>query len=214
MHACMRAAATFPCTGAVPEDGVWYHMHDATPLSSAEGLCFGMRREFVQLAVGGPLTGLAFGVATTVWLRYMYNNATAEITLTVLSAYGTYLVANELFNVSAVLAVVVLGRRDRPCFSSAGGHRAASPAEMTCVLCQTGCTCGVHALPHAVDYRQALMLPRDGRNLLHAGFWMAAKGLHAISRKVEHPLHIIWCARCCRPVHAREPGAAAAWAAA
>ena len=63
----------------------------------------------MQLAVGGPLTGLAFGVATTVWLRYMYNNATAEITLTVLSAYGTYVVANELLDVSAVLAVVVLG---------------------------------------------------------------------------------------------------------
>jgi NhaP-type Na+/H+ or K+/H+ antiporter len=63
----------------------------------------------VQLAVGGPLTGLAFGIATTVWLRYMYNNPTAEITLTVVSTYGTYLVADELFHVSAVLAVVVLG---------------------------------------------------------------------------------------------------------
>ena len=63
----------------------------------------------MQLAVGGPLTGLAFGICTTVWLRYMYNNPTAEITLTIVSAYGTYLVADELFHVSAVLAVVVLG---------------------------------------------------------------------------------------------------------
>ena len=43
-------------------------------------------RESIQLAVGGPLVGLAFGAATTVWLRYMYNSAPAEITLTIVSA--------------------------------------------------------------------------------------------------------------------------------
>lgn len=70
-----------------------------------------LRRQSVQLAVGGPLVGLAFGIVTTVWLRYMYNSPTAEITLTIVSAYGTYLVADELLHVSAVLAVVVLGVR-------------------------------------------------------------------------------------------------------
>jgi NhaP-type Na+/H+ or K+/H+ antiporter len=67
------------------------------------------RREFVQLAVGGPLAGLAFGIATTLWLRYMYNTPLAEITLTIVSAYSTYIVCDELMHVSAVLAVVILG---------------------------------------------------------------------------------------------------------
>ena len=45
----------------------------------------------------------------TAWLRFMYNNPMAEITLTVLTAYATYLVGDRLFGVSGVLAVVILG---------------------------------------------------------------------------------------------------------
>ena len=55
----------------------------------------------------------------TAWLRYMYNSPMAEITLTVLTAYATYLVGDQLFGVSGVLAVVILGAlppgRTRPC---------------------------------------------------------------------------------------------------
>ena len=72
-------------------------------------LCICICREFLQLAIGGPLTGLAFGIATAFWLRYMYNVPTAEITLTIVATYGTYIVGDELFHVSAVLAVVTLG---------------------------------------------------------------------------------------------------------
>lgn len=68
-----------------------------------------LHRDFVQLAVGGPLVGLAFGIATATWLRYMYNSPMAEITLTILATYGTYIVGDELLHVSAVLAVVTLG---------------------------------------------------------------------------------------------------------
>ena len=68
-----------------------------------------MSRLFCQLSLGGPATGLLFGVAMTAWLRFMYNNPMAEITLTVLTAYATYLVGDRLFGVSGVLAVVVLG---------------------------------------------------------------------------------------------------------
>lgn len=39
----------------------------------------------------------------------MYNSPMAEITLTIVSAYSTYIVADELLRVSAVLAVVLLG---------------------------------------------------------------------------------------------------------
>ena len=66
-------------------------------------------RLFARLTFGGPATGLAFGLAITVWLRYMYNNAMGEITLTIVGAYATYLVGDQLFHVSGVLAVVILG---------------------------------------------------------------------------------------------------------
>ena len=61
-----------------------------------------------------------FGVAMTAWLRFMYNNPMAEITLTVLTAYATYLVGDRLFGVSGVLAVVVLGAMLEP--STAHAH--------------------------------------------------------------------------------------------
>lgn len=53
--------------------------------------------------------GLVFGMAMTAWLRFMYNNPMAEITLTVLTAYATYVVGDQLLGVSGVLAVVILG---------------------------------------------------------------------------------------------------------
>lgn len=68
-----------------------------------------LSRLFCQLSIGGPATGLMFGIAMTAWLRFMYNNRMAEITLTVLTAYATYLVGDRLFGVSGVLAVVILG---------------------------------------------------------------------------------------------------------
>lgn len=75
---------------------------------------FRVSRLFCQLSLGGPATGLMFGVAMTAWLRFMYNNPMAEITLTVLTAYATYLVGDRLFGVSGVLAVVVLGAMLKP----------------------------------------------------------------------------------------------------
>ena len=45
----------------------------------------------------------------TLWLRSMFNKPMAEITLTIAGAYATYIVADQLFEVSAVLATVFLG---------------------------------------------------------------------------------------------------------
>lgn len=45
----------------------------------------------------------------TLWLRFMYNKPMAEISLTLAGAYGTYIVGEQLFGVSPVLAVVFLG---------------------------------------------------------------------------------------------------------
>ncbi len=86
-----------------PAEMAWYRRHAGVSAASL------LRREFLQLAIGGPLTGLAFGMATAFWLRYMYNIPTAEITLTIVATYGTYIVGDSLFHVSAVLAVVTLG---------------------------------------------------------------------------------------------------------
>jgi NhaP-type Na+/H+ or K+/H+ antiporter len=37
----------------------------------------------VQLSLGGAAWGLAVGIAATLWLRFMFENIHAEITLTV-----------------------------------------------------------------------------------------------------------------------------------
>ena len=58
---------------------------------------------------GGAATGLAFGLACTFWLRFMYKHLLGEITLSVVCAYSCYLVADSLFGTSGVLAVVTLG---------------------------------------------------------------------------------------------------------
>ena len=59
---------------------------------------------FVRLAVGGAALGLAFGVATTAWLRYMYNAPMPEITITFVSTFLTYLVGDRLLGVSGVVS--------------------------------------------------------------------------------------------------------------
>ena len=62
-----------------------------------------------RLAVGGPAIGLGFGVSLTLWLRFIYNNEMTEILLTIVTAFATYLVADQLVDASGVLAVVTLG---------------------------------------------------------------------------------------------------------
>ncbi len=64
-----------------------------------------------RLAVGGPAVGLGFGVSLTLWLRFIYNNEMTEILLTIVTAFATYLVADQLVDASGVLAVVTLGEQ-------------------------------------------------------------------------------------------------------
>ena len=56
--------------------------HPAPPQNWAEGrtqTAGYAARKFVQLSVGGPLVGLAFGLATTLWMRFMFNDDMAEV---------------------------------------------------------------------------------------------------------------------------------------
>ena len=66
-------------------------------------------RVLFRLALGGPAIGLGFGVACTLWLRFIYNNEMTEIMLTIVTAFASYLVADQLADASGVLAVVTLG---------------------------------------------------------------------------------------------------------
>lgn len=62
-----------------------------------------------QLALGGPAVGMAFGICMVAWLRYIYNQDVVEVTLTIVAAMGSFIVANEILGVSGVLAVLILG---------------------------------------------------------------------------------------------------------
>lgn len=63
---------------------------------------------FVLIAGGGILVGLACGVLTSELIGRI-NNALVETTLTTVLAYGSYLLAEYVFGVSGVLAVVAAG---------------------------------------------------------------------------------------------------------
>ena len=43
------------------------------------------------------------------WLRYVYNSAVVEVTMTIVAALGSFIVGNEMLGVSGVLAVLCLG---------------------------------------------------------------------------------------------------------
>ena len=66
---------------------------------------------FVQLSIGGPLWGLAAGVAAAYLMRTQAarSDALTEITILVCGVYTTFFLAEYHFHVSGVLAVVVFG---------------------------------------------------------------------------------------------------------
>ena len=64
---------------------------------------------FLQLALGGPAIGILFGLGATFWIQYIYNDLLTEISVTLVTAYLTFYVAEDVAEVSGVLAVVALG---------------------------------------------------------------------------------------------------------
>ncbi len=64
--------------------------------------------EFGKVAGGGLFVGLALGLVAS-WLIARVDDHLIETTLTTVLAYGAYLVAEEFFHVSGVLAVVMAG---------------------------------------------------------------------------------------------------------
>ena len=139
--------------------------------------------QFVRLAVGGAALGLAFGVATTAWLRYMYNAPMPEITITFASAFLTYLVGDRLLGVSGVVGFVCsLFRGFSPSsFSGFPLHFFFYRKEFTA--------------PPPPPPPPRLPLPPPPRHQLAVvvlGLWMTAAGVNHVSRKVERPLDVVW----------------------
>ncbi|XP_053385039.1 sodium/hydrogen exchanger 10-like isoform X1 [Mercenaria mercenaria] len=64
---------------------------------------------FIQVAIGGPFVGFIMAKITLFCLSRIFNDAIAEITITLASTYITYYVVEVFCNMSGVLAVVVLG---------------------------------------------------------------------------------------------------------
>ena len=63
-----------------------------------------------QYSLGGPAFGLLWGLVTVVVLeQFLFRDAEIEISLTIAGVYICFWIANEPLNVSAVLAIVVLG---------------------------------------------------------------------------------------------------------
>eukprot|EP00873_Tetraselmis_striata_P035094 jgi/Tetstr1/455358/TSEL_042192.t1 len=77
---------------------------------------------FLKLAVGGPLSGIMFGLVMVLWLSYTYNDEIVEIFITITGAYITFFISEDIFGVSGVLAVVSLGF-----FMAAVGNSKISP---------------------------------------------------------------------------------------
>ncbi|GER43354.1 sodium/hydrogen exchanger plant [Striga asiatica] len=62
-----------------------------------------------QVSLGAVGNGVAFGVASVLWLGCIFNDTVIEISLTVAVSYTAYFTAQEGLDVSGVLTVMTLG---------------------------------------------------------------------------------------------------------
>jgi Na+/H+ antiporter len=64
---------------------------------------------FLRVVAGGIAVGLVFGLVATTWVARTFDDPLVEITLTLVLAYASMIVAEGIFHVSGVLAVVTAG---------------------------------------------------------------------------------------------------------
>ncbi|CAI9096868.1 OLC1v1033109C1 [Oldenlandia corymbosa var. corymbosa] len=62
-----------------------------------------------QVSLGAVGTGLAFGIASVLWLGFIFNDTVIEITLTLAVSYVAYFTAQIGADISGVLTVMTLG---------------------------------------------------------------------------------------------------------
>lgn len=65
--------------------------------------------EFLRVAFGGVLVGGVIGWIVISWIKRVFNDALIEITVVIGAAYLSFFVAESVFHVSGVIAVVTLG---------------------------------------------------------------------------------------------------------
>ncbi|XP_058731196.1 sodium/hydrogen exchanger 8-like [Vicia villosa] len=63
----------------------------------------------VQLSLGAVGIGIAFGIASVLWLWFIFNDTVIEISLTLAVSYIAYYTAQESAGVSGILTVMSLG---------------------------------------------------------------------------------------------------------
>lgn len=63
----------------------------------------------VQVSLGAVGVGLAFGIASVLWLGFIFNDTVIEITLTLTVSYVAYFTAQQGADISGVLTVMTLG---------------------------------------------------------------------------------------------------------
>ena len=64
---------------------------------------------FLSVVLLGLLIGLTIGALVLLWIGRLFNKPIIEITLTISAAYIAYFIAENIFHVSGVVAVVALG---------------------------------------------------------------------------------------------------------
>ena len=82
---------------------------DAVYVGSIEGGPLGVVWTFFKTCALGMLTGFLIGYITVSLLRVTFNDHVAEITMTIIASYATFLIAEGLLHASGVLALVTLG---------------------------------------------------------------------------------------------------------
>ncbi|KAJ8574253.1 hypothetical protein K7X08_026058 [Anisodus acutangulus] len=63
----------------------------------------------VQVSLGAVGVGIAFGIASVLWLGFIFNDTVIEISLTLAVSYVAYFTAQQGADVSGVLTVMTLG---------------------------------------------------------------------------------------------------------
>ena len=148
----------------------------------------------LQLSVGGAAWGLAVGLAATLWLRFMFDNTHAEITLTV----RLHLCSQRPMYAWPVTHLPQqygqhVARRGSQSLSAASQQSSVTPAPAIILqICVP--VSKIVAAYGAYIVADELLNVSGLLAVVALGTWLAAKGQHRISSRVDGPLRAVWCA--------------------
>jgi len=84
-------------------------LFEAVKAGQVEASALSILLQFVKMAIGGGMFGVASGYFFSHWIGTIFNHSEVEVSLTVCAAYLTFFVGEHFFGVSGVLAVVGCG---------------------------------------------------------------------------------------------------------